>query len=169
MQVVGPAQEVLYLTCETGDREKSTLPIPRSFVDRPFIMILAGPDINAIEDFYVGNFGMTAIPHFQSSISMISRSLGLPDDHIFELGLLRGAERGNNIELDTYPASAGRRKQHEGQLPPGIAMTTFAVPDLDALDVDFISPPATIYGPKRAATFVGPAGELTELIEEVGS
>ena len=166
MQVVGPAQEVLYLTTETGDREKSTLPIPRSFVDRPFIMILAGPDIDALENFYVEKFGMGAIPHFQSSITMISEALGLPDDHVFELGLLRGGERGNNIELDTYPAEAGPRIATEGQLPPGIAMTSFAVPNLDAIDIDFIQPPSALYGPRRAATFAGPAGELTELIED---
>jgi hypothetical protein len=166
MQVVGPAQEILYLTCETGDREKSTLPLPGSFVDRPFIMILAGPDIDELENFYVEKFGMGAIPHFQSSIKMISQALGLPEDHVFELGLLRGRERGNNIELDTYPESAGHRARPDGQLPPGVAMTSFSVDDLDAIDVRFIADPIETYGGLRAATFVGPAGELTELIED---
>ena len=166
MQVLGPGQEVLYLTCETGDRENSTLPIPGSFVDRPFIMILAGPDLDAMADFYVQKFGMMQIPNFSGSIAMIARAMGIPEDHVFPLGLLRGRERGNNIELDGYPDKATPRPRVNEQLPPGVAMTSFSVDDLDALDVDFISAPARLYGDKRAATFVGPAGELTELIED---
>ena len=166
MQVVGPAQEVLYLTCETGDREKSTLPLPGSFVDRPFIMILAGPDIEAMAGFYVDHFAMARIPNFTSSLSIASRAMNLPPDYVFTLGLLRGRERGNNIELDEYPASAGDREHREGQLPPGVAMTSFSVDSLDGFDLPFISPPQALYGDARAATFVGPAGELTELIED---
>lgn len=166
MQVLGPGQEVLYLTCETGDREKSTLPIPGSFVDRPFIMILAGPDLDAMADFYVDKFGMARIPNFNGSIPMIARAMGIPEDHVFPLSLLRGRERGNNIELDGYPDKATPRPRVNDQLPPGIAMTSFSVDDLDALDVEFITPPAKLYGDKRAATFAGPAGELTELIED---
>ena len=45
-------------------------------------------------------------------------------------------------------------------------MTSFSVDDLDALDLDFIGPPTVLYEGMRAATFVGPAGELTELIED---
>jgi hypothetical protein len=45
-------------------------------------------------------------------------------------------------------------------------MTTFNVEDLDATGIDFISTPIIEYGGKRSATFVGPAGELTELIED---
>jgi hypothetical protein len=37
---------------------------------------------------------------------------------------------------------------------------------LDGLKVKFIQPPAKLYADKRSATFIGPAGELTELIEE---
>ena len=82
------------------------------------------------------------------------------------LGLLRGAERGNNIELDEYPKFAGQRKISPGQLPPGVAMTSFSVDDLDRFDLPYIIAPRPLYGSLRAATFLGPAGELTELIEE---
>ncbi len=166
MQVLGPGQEVLYLTCETGDREKSTLPIPQSFVDRPFIMILAGPDLEAMAEFYVKHFAMTRFPNFNGSIAMVARAMDLPEDHVFPLGLLRGRERGNNIELDGYPDKATERPRVKEQLPPGVAMTSFSVDDLEAFDLEFITPPAALYGEQRAATFVGPAGELTELIED---
>ena len=166
MQVIGPSEEVLYLTCETGDREKSTLPIPSSFVDRPFIMVLAGPDLEAMGEFYVDKFAMGRIPNFYSSVGVLIDALGIDPDHKFPLGLLRAAERGNNIEIDEYPPPATVRPRKAGQLPPGVAMTTFSVADLDALAVDYITPPATHYGSLRSATFVGPAGELTELIGE---
>ena len=47
-----------------------------------------------------------------------------------------------------------------------LAMTSFNIDNLDAVDIDFIAEPIVEYGSKRTATFVGPAGELTELIEE---
>jgi len=166
MQVKGPSEEVLYLTCETGDREKSSLPLPKSFVDRPFIMVLAGPDLEAMGEFYVDKFAMGRIPNFSSSLSMVVDALGIDAAHQFPLGLLRAAERGNNIEIDEYPKAATVRPRHAGQLPPGVAMTTFSVADLDALPLDFIAPPAAHYGSVRSATFIGPAGELTELLEE---
>ena len=166
MQILGPGEEVLYLTCETGDRDKSTLPIPGSFVDRPFIMILGGPDLDAMAEFYVDNFGMSRFPNFNSSVGMLAKAMGLPEDHVFPLGLLRGRERGNNIELDGYPEQATARPRRNQQLPPGVAMTSFSVDDLGAFDLDFIAKPALLYGDRRAATFIGPAGELTELIED---
>ncbi|MBM3512687.1 MAG: hypothetical protein FJX59_03120, partial [Alphaproteobacteria bacterium] len=58
VQYVGPAEETIYLTAETGDRSKSGLPLPKSFIDRPFIMVLAGPDANALSKFYTETFLM---------------------------------------------------------------------------------------------------------------
>jgi hypothetical protein len=169
MQMAGPGSEIVYLTCETGERRESTLPIPQSFVDRPFIMVLAGPDIEALEEFYGSRFGLPKIPQFRMPLPRIARAQGLPDDHRFALGLLRCAERGNSIELDQYSERAGPRPRARGELPPGVAMTSFSVASLDGLDVRFLAQPARLYGSRRAATFLGPAGELTELIEEARS
>lgn len=166
MQFLGPAQEVVYLTMETGDRDKSTLPIPKSPIDRTFIMILAGHDLAELIDFYAGKFSLNRIPVFPAQLDLVREAQGLPEGHEFSMSLLRGAQRGNNIELDGYPTSAGARQSTPGQLPPGVAMTTFSVPDLDKLDLEFIEPPQVLYGNRRAATFIGPAGELTELLEE---
>jgi hypothetical protein len=48
-------------------------------------------------------------------------------------------------------------------------MCSFNVNNLDEFDVDFLSTPvrdgSLAYGSYRSAAFVGPAGELTELIE----
>ena len=166
MQVVGPADEVLYLTTEKGDREKSTLPIPKSLVDRPFIFILAGPDVNAMSDFYGSVFKMKVRARFDGPVKLAAQAQGLPEDHVFGLGLVRAAERGNNLELDGYPPSAKARHHADGQLPPGNALATFNINSLDGLNVKFITPPAKLYGPKRSAAFIGPAGEIAELLED---
>jgi len=167
MQIVGPSKEVLYLTCETGDRQKSNLPIPKSFVDRPFIMILAGTDYAAMEKFYMGRLGLVAGGKYPSPVKGgVWNGFPVPEDFVFTLGVVRFAEKGNSIELDGYPASVPQRPQRAGHLPPGIAMSSFSVRSLDALDLPYIKPPAAHYGKTRAATFVGPAGELVELIEE---
>jgi catechol 2,3-dioxygenase-like lactoylglutathione lyase family enzyme len=166
-QYIGPAEDVIYLTCETGDREASTLPIPRGVVDRPFIMILSGGDIDAMESFYAETFNMKQGGfRFISKGGLISQMQGRSADYEYNLGLIRLRERGNNIELDEYPSDIGPRPRAEGQLPPGVAMTSFNIDDLDAVDIDFISDPIIEYGGRRTATFIGPASELTELIEE---
>ncbi len=170
MQVVGPADEILYLTCETGDRDTSHLPPPKSFVDRTFIVILAGTDADELRTFYVDRLGMRADRDLSFNIKIIIRAQGLPEDHIFPLRMVSATERGNMIEIDGYPSSAGARPRTKGQLPPGNALVSFSTNDLDAADVNFLTPPVretTLgYGGNRSAVFVRPAGEITELIEE---
>ncbi|MBL8643484.1 MAG: hypothetical protein JNK21_06090, partial [Rhodospirillaceae bacterium] len=61
-QFKGPAEEILYLTAEQGDHAKSPLPPAASFVDRPFIMVLAGPNADDIMKFYMDTFLMRGGP-----------------------------------------------------------------------------------------------------------
>ncbi|MDX2224455.1 MAG: hypothetical protein SFV21_17010 [Rhodospirillaceae bacterium] len=166
VQFVGPSEETFYFTADTAPADKAVLPRAKSFIDRTFIMVLAGPDADALSKFYTETFLMGGYPPRPVPIDIIAKAQGLPLDHQFPLGLARAAEPGNNIEIDGYPASAKARPRADGQLPPGVAMSSFNVNSLDGLKVSFIKPPAKLYGEKRAATFIGPAGELTELIEE---
>ncbi|MDG2320079.1 MAG: VOC family protein [Rhodospirillaceae bacterium] len=166
VQYKGPGEEVIYLTCETGDRDTSTLPKPRGVVDRPFVMVLAGPNIAELEKFYGDTFSLASMPHIDYVLDLVSEAQGRPIDTSYRLGLLRLKEKGNNIELDQYPTGTNARPCAEGQLPPGVSMASFSVDNLDSLDVNFIAEPIALYCGKRAATFVGPAGELTELIED---
>jgi len=166
MQVTGPANEVLYLTCETGDRSDSLLPLPKAFVGRPFIMVVAGPNIQRLQDWYANKFQMEKRDIRDSNIDIIQRAQDLPEDHFHQITILRMENHGNILELDGYPANSKPRPRNEGQLPPGVAMTSLTVADLNALNLDYIMPPIAGYGGSRTATVVGPAGELIELIEE---
>ena len=170
MQVRGPGDEILYFNCETGDRSKSTLPIPDSFVDRLNIAILAGADAKELAAFYTSKLKMQGRGGFDMPVGVISRAQGLPADTMYRLEMITAREGGNLIEIDGYPASATARTVNDGELPPGNAMISFSTDALDQADVSYLSDPVTddgiAYNGGRSGTFVGPAGELVELIEE---
>ena len=169
MQVIGPSQEVLYLTQQT-DPESTLLPDPGGRVGHTFVLVLGGPDVGAIMDFYGSNFSIVAGPPNARTNTLVNKALRLPEDYQSDFGLMPLGEPGNFLQIDGYPETAGPRPRMEGQLPPGNALASFSVNDLDELDLDYISAPvqdtSLAYGGHRSATFVGPAGELTELIEE---
>lgn len=169
-QVEGRSGEVLYLTSETGDRSRSPLPAPGGPIGRVFIMVLAGPDIQAMVDWYSGSFGLAAGTIRPSPIGVVQRAQGLPPDHGTPLTTMRLAQQGNLFELDGYTPPATARPRRPGELPPGVAITTVSVRSLDALRIPFIAPPAVhdglAYGGRRSATARGAAGELLEIVEE---
>jgi len=168
MQAIGPAEELIYLTRIPEGKSLFNLGSAKSFVDRTFIVVLGGPDMGAMRRFYAETLGMPTTDPTPSTISVLAKAWDLPADHSFPLGIVRFQED-FLIELDEYPPQAGPRPQHEGVLPPGMAMVTFGVEDLDALDVEFLSVPRRIeaapYAGGRAALIRGAAGELIELVE----
>ena len=170
MQVIGPAQEVLYLTCETNPRPESLLPDPGAAVGRNFISVVSGPDLDALQAFYSGKFNMERGEPRETTIDIIARAMGLPAENVFNMSFAMFAEAGNFIEMDCYPSPATERPRNPGELPPGNAIFSFSVNTLDDLDIEFISDPvrdaSTAHGGNRSAAFVGPAGEIAELIEE---
>jgi catechol 2,3-dioxygenase-like lactoylglutathione lyase family enzyme len=165
-QYVGPAEEVLYFNCETGDRSKSSLPDPGEDVGRTNIFILAGPSVDEAMAFYSRAFGLPEGASFPTPVGVIARAQGLPEDTMFTMGFSRLREKGNAVEFDQYPDGAGPRPRAAGHLPPGNAIATFNVDSLEAVNVAYIAAPITEYRGSRSATFVGPAGELVELVEQ---
>ena len=102
---------------------------------------------------------------------MINKAFGLPERHQTTLTMVKRG-RMPIVEVDDYPPEATLRPRHDGMLPPGNAMVTLAVRDLDACTCQWISPPALregrFYEGRRAAATFGPAGELLELLETGG-
>ena len=166
MQVQGKEEDVIYFTTETGSYKKSPLPKPKSKIGRIFIMVVAGPDIFKLQDWYSEKFNLQKKKINNSPIALINRAQGIPLDSERPLTTLSLFEHGNLIELDGYGNNTGPRMHNIGELPPGISITSITVKNLDELELKYISSPINSYG-SRSATVLGPAGELLELIEEI--
>jgi hypothetical protein len=118
--------------------------VMKTLVDRVFIMVLGGPSMDAFAQ-------------------------RLPADTQYPLAIasLNGPFL---LELDEYPRGATMpRERRAGELPPGVAMVSFSVADVDALDLDFRGAPASLpeapYAGATVAVAVGPAGEWLEFVE----
>lgn len=173
MQTIGPAQEVIHFTGEIGQPEKPRLPPspPNGDVGRLFIVVLAAPDVQAAVDWYASRFDMPKTPLRSDLVSVINKSQGLPADNRSAAAVLRMDELGNSVEFWAFVGKAAVPRPHGWeQLPPGVAMATMVAKNLDAIKgVAWLRAPAPrqglIYNGKRAATCIGPAGELVEVVE----
>ncbi|MEO7773490.1 MAG: hypothetical protein ABIT36_06825 [Steroidobacteraceae bacterium] len=166
MQAIGPAQEVLYLTNLPAGPGRSPAV---TFVDRPFIMVLGGTQIDDMLNFYKLNFGLkVSETPSKGRITVLNKAYGLDLDTTHPMGMARVSPQ-YSIEIDGYPAEATARPTKNGELPPAIAMVGFEVDSLDGLKAPLMAPPRNIasapYNGRRVAVVRGGAGELIELIE----
>lgn len=168
MQVLGPGREMIYLNQVLGDLPGTDLPRAAAPVDRIFIVVLATPDREESLAWYCDGLGLERGSDYTIPYSMINMAFDLPEETLTTITMVQ-AGRLPVVEVDDYPASAGPRPTHPGFLPPGNAMVTLAVRDLDACRVEWITAPAAragaLYEGRRAGTARGPAGELVELVE----
>ena len=168
MQMVGRGGEMLYLNEVRCDTPSSDLHRARSAVDRIFITILATSDLEGTLAWSRDRLKLDEGGRYEIVYSMVNKSFALPDDTLHKLAMV---QRGRMpiVEVDAYPAEATARSVAPGCLPPGNALVTLAVADLEALDLDWLSPPTECQGPvyqgARSAVVRGPAGELLELVE----
>jgi catechol 2,3-dioxygenase-like lactoylglutathione lyase family enzyme len=170
MQVLGPSRESLYLTMFKEKMAEFDSPDAKHFIDRTFIVILGGPSVAVISDFYSKHLGVAPAPLMSGVISVLSNAHGMPPDTPHELAAL--ALRGQSfIEADAMPAGTLPRSSDGDELPPAISMVSFGV-DARPSTVDGLAPPAALpqapYHGRRAGVCVGAAGELIELIETPG-
>lgn len=160
MQAIGPADELLYLT-RNNDFAITT------DVDRVFIMVVGGPSLDALSDFY-SDLGLGLGDPLQLPVPFMARAQGLAPDTLYPLRVAI-ISKDFLLELDEYPASVPPRPVMAGHLPPGTSMVSFEVDDLDALPVDWRAEPQVIddfpYAGRRTAVAVGPAGEWLEFVE----
>jgi hypothetical protein len=167
MQVVGPANEVLYLT-RIPPEGAGTLSPAETFVDRTFIMVLGGPEMESLREFYNQVFAMPVGEPFGARVRLLSRAHGLDLETLHPLAMA-SLPKDFGIELDQYPPSATTRPQRFGELPPGIAMVGFRIASLAPVEDYLISEPLVVesapYDGRRVGLVRGPAGELIELIE----
>ncbi|KMS56486.1 hypothetical protein V474_16340 [Novosphingobium barchaimii LL02] len=168
MQVRGADLETVYLTEILQPGPDTGLPQPRSLVDRPFIMVLACPDLRKSAQWVKDVLGLPVIDPVAIRYSMITLSFGLAEDAKTELVTAKGGGQ-VFLELDQYPEGAGKRPCHPGALPPGVAITTMLHPDFTRLEGHWASPPAVregpLYGGRRTGVLLTPEGALLEIIE----
>lgn len=128
MQVRGPAGEILYLT--QFKRQLDSLPSPpaRCDVDRVFIVIVGGPSLADLLQFYSANFGISAPQMMQSRVKAMSEVFGMSPEHRYDIAALPLAGR-CYVEADQMPPAATPPQAPAGQLPPGIAVVSLRSPD----------------------------------------
>lgn len=171
MQALGPGGEMVYLNQVLADMADTDLPRAASPVDRIFITVLAAPDRQATIAWYVDALGLERGVDYTLPYSMINKAFDLPPETLTTITMVRH-DRMPIVEVDDYPAAATPRARHDGMLPPGNALVTLGVRDLDACAAAWIAPPRAIAGAlyegRRAATAIGAAGELVECVEVGG-
>lgn len=168
MQVTGRGREMIYLNEVAEDTPASDLPKANSLTDHIFIVILATPDRKASLKWFEQALKLETSSSYTLAYSMINNAFGLGTDYRTTITMVQHG-RLPIIEVDDYPAEATIRRGDPNRLPPGNAMVTLAIDDLDAVRATFIAPPkrrdGPLYGGRRAATVRGVAGELIELLE----
>jgi len=168
MQVTGPVGEVNYFTRIPPTGSVFNLGSARSFVDRTFIVVVGGPDVEALRAFYRDVLHAPTTDPQPTKINVLQDAYGLPPDAETRMGIVQ-FPASFLIELDQYPEGAISRPIRPGHLPPGIAMVTFAVKSFDSVQLPWKVAPAmrteAPYNGRRAGLLVGPAGEWIELVE----
>lgn len=170
MQALGPAGELVYFTRIPPGKSQFNLGSARSFVDRTFIVVVGGPDIEAIRRYYADGLGLPVTPRQETQIRVLSNAWQRPPETRWPIAIA-SLPQGFLIEIDGYPAESSPRPAAPGALPPGIAMVSFGVGNLDAVRVSLLASPlrrteAPYFG-RRVAAARGEAGELIELVERL--
>ena len=168
LQMVGPAGELMYFTRLLPGGSRFGLHGAKSFIDRPFIIMLGSTSIAELHDFYGNVLGLRIWEQPPFRIGQMSAVLGLPPDTTYPISLARIPGRSFMLELEELPANIGRRTVPAGELPEGLAMISFTAPPLGELALAFRAAPRAIalppYNGRQVAAIEGPAGEWLELI-----
>jgi hypothetical protein len=153
MQVVGRGGEMIYLNEVACDTPSSDLPKAKCPVDKMFICILATPDLPGTVAWYRERLNLDEGGSYTLEYTMINKAFGLPAGTQSTITMVQKA-RLPIIEVDGYPLAATIRPGDPSRLPAGNALITLAVESLDALSLDWITPPAyqegALYAGRRA-------------------
>ena len=167
MQVIGPAGELNYLT-QIPPLGGTFIKSPaQSYVDRTFIVVLGGADMNAMRAFYRDVLHTPVTEPYDSPVQVLNGVWSQPVTATTKLALVNFSTK-FLIELDQYPPGAIARPRRNGELPPGMAMVSFEV---DALPIALpwaVAPAAhreAPYNGRKAGVVHGAAGEWIELVE----
>jgi hypothetical protein len=166
MQAVGPGGELLYITSNPQAAGAHGLTETMPLVERPFIMVLGGPSMGELTEFYGGVLELQVDQPTFYKITTISKANNLDLETTYPLSIAATAP-GYLIELDELPDPIGPRDIKAGRLPPGIAIVGFNSPGITD-DVAWVTKPVVMegfpYNGRKAGLLKGPTGELIEII-----
>ncbi|NNM01783.1 MAG: hypothetical protein HKO62_13600, partial [Gammaproteobacteria bacterium] len=109
MQVQGPSGELLYFTqIRSAESSGFGLQPGKTFVDRVFIMVVGGGEIDTLRRFYAATFNMPVSDPLMYRIGVLSRAWQLPEETLHKLALVKLSDR-FLLELDQYPDGLRRR------------------------------------------------------------
>lgn len=167
MQAIGPAGELNYFTRIPPEGGTLIKTPAQSEVDRTFIVVLGGAAMAPMRAFYSGVLGTPVTDPYPTQVNVLQDAYGLPRDAQTMLALVK-ISPGFLIELDEYPKAAIPRPTRDGDLPPGMAIVTFASSGLDAGALPWKVPPRARseapYAGRRAGMLIGAAGEWIEVV-----
>ena len=108
---------------------------------------------------------------YSSTVGVLQDALKLPKDERTRIALVP-ISPGFLIELDEYPPITVPRPLRMGDLPPGMAMVSFASSAFDARALPWVRPPSAgpqdaLYSGRRVGVVRGAAGEWIELVETI--
>ncbi len=151
MQVLGPDDELLYLTRLPTTRRAFDLTPAQHAVDRAFIAVLASADLRTSLDWYSRTLATPARDFGATVIRIINERHGLAAEASTRLGLVKLPQE-FLIEVDQMPATAVERRGLPGWLPPGIALLS--------CEDDAVGSPQLVRGPSGEWLERLPAGRL---------
>lgn len=167
MQVLGPGRELLYLTEFKKQLPGLEVPDARCAVDRVFIVILGGPSMVGLQNFYHTKFGVPGAAPVDSRVKGMSAAFGNSPDHRYPIAALPLNGR-TLIEVDEMPPQATPRPVGEGSWPAGIAMVSFTGVLRVPSRLDPVKETLAPYEANSAVNVVtGSAGEIIEVIQRV--
>lgn len=167
MQLIGPADEVSYLTEVQRPVPPFQLPQTDSYTASLFIPVLAVPDRQQAVDFYQQLNQAEPALVFDTKITVLNKAWQRPIEQQYPVATLQLA--GNCLfEIDQLP-EAEPLHYPAGQLPSGIAMISCFTSELDSIAnrmgarIHALDDP--YYPGSRAILLKGSAGELIELVQ----
>jgi catechol 2,3-dioxygenase-like lactoylglutathione lyase family enzyme len=169
IQTTGPSGELLYFTRITAGGSRYGLHGAKSRVDRVFNVVLGGPSLAKLREFYADQLGLRVSAPMPFTMTLAAQATNSSPDALFPICVAPIRARQSILELDEYPATTAARPRSAGQLPGGMSMVTFTTGSLDDFPLPFRAKPQAIavepYNGRRVAVIEGPAGEWLELIE----
>jgi hypothetical protein len=172
IQTYAPSGAMVYLTRIKPGGSRYGLHGAKSEVDRVFNVVMGGPSLDELCEFYARICGLRVGEPMLFAMTLAAQACDASPDTLFPICVAPLRARRSILELDEYPDTTQARPREPGCLPGGMSMVSFSTPSLDNSPLPLRAKPVKIasgpYGGCRTAVTEGPAGEWIELLEMRG-